>query len=144
MTFTNVQSVNFSEDVNTGDIAMTYVITPNDWVLLTFDMSISRMSLNVTHDAAHTWQNIMSIKGDYSAQFLVSSNADGRFQIPNNVAGYRPMSVHTSDYYCAGIKDKSLLTNEYYSVLFTIDPASGQLVKVANTQVYIDVFYQRV
>ena len=58
LTFTNVQSVNFSEDVNTGDIGMTYVITQNDWVLLTFDMSISQISLSVTHDAGHTWQNI--------------------------------------------------------------------------------------
>jgi len=58
LTFTNVQSVNFSEDVNTGDIGMTYVITQNDWVLLTFDMSISRISLSVSHDAGHTWQSI--------------------------------------------------------------------------------------
>lgn len=58
LTFTNVQSVNFSEDVNTGDIGMTYVITQNDWVLLTFDMSIGRISLSVTHDAGHTWQSI--------------------------------------------------------------------------------------
>ena len=57
VTFTNVQSVNFTEDVSTGDISITFVITSVDWILLKFYTTTS-ISLSVSHDAGNTWQNI--------------------------------------------------------------------------------------
>ena len=54
----NVKKVTFSSDLVKGDIGMTYVLSDNDWVLVTFEMSTNKITLNVTHDAGKTWQNI--------------------------------------------------------------------------------------
>ena len=58
--FINVQKVSFTSDVNNGDIGLTYVLSENDWVLVTFEMSTNKIALSVTHDAGGTWQNIFA------------------------------------------------------------------------------------
>ena len=58
--FINVQKVSFTSDVNNGDIGLTYVLSENDWVLVTFELSTNKIALSVTHDAGGTWQNIFA------------------------------------------------------------------------------------
>ena len=56
----NVKKVTFSSDLAKGDIGMTYVLSDNDWVLVTFEMSTNKITLNVTHDGGTNWTNIFA------------------------------------------------------------------------------------
>lgn len=58
LTYTNIQRVNFSEDANTGNIGMTFVLSSVDWLLLTFQASTNSIGMSVSHDGGVTWQNI--------------------------------------------------------------------------------------
>lgn len=53
----DVRQVTFSENKETGDIAITYVITDKDWLVLTFEV-VGRITFFVTHDAGETFKNL--------------------------------------------------------------------------------------
>lgn len=55
--FLDVRQVTFSENIETGDIAITYVITDKDWLVLTFEI-VGRITFFVTHDAGETFKNL--------------------------------------------------------------------------------------
>lgn len=57
ISFLDVSQVTFSENKETGDIAITYIITDKDWLILTFE-AVGRIAFSVTHDSGGTFENL--------------------------------------------------------------------------------------